>query len=205
MGPKLFVDFNDPLECVRSGVHAFDAIATANHTVAFPQHLDRIRDRNTAAEKEKMETSLKRAQNPTSTTRLSKRPFSCSSQSKSAPSAKTATTWQPSLSQASSSRDYAVYDGGRAASQQSDHQHVTSDTSGYEWQASSSNSWYGGRAASQQPGPRSNYYQSDYQSAYLQSPVNSSWYGYERKKDTESGNDPWHNWKPSDQWEEKKW
>ena len=179
--------------CIRGGVHEFDVIATANHTIAFPKHLDNIRDRNTAAEKEKKETaSLKRAKSPTSTTRLSKRPFSCSSQSKSAPSARTATTWQPTSSQASSSRDFAVYDGGCAASQQSDHQHVTSDTSGYEWQASSSNSWYGGRAASQQPGPRSNYYQSDYQSAYLQSPVNSSWNRYE-------------NWKSSEQWKEKKW
>ena len=117
IGPKLFVEINDPTECIQGGVHEFDVIATANHTIAFPKHLDRIRDRNTAAEKEKKETaSLKRAKSPTSTTRLSKRPFSCSSQSKSAPSARTATTWQPTSSQASSSRDFAVYDGGCAAS-----------------------------------------------------------------------------------------
>jgi hypothetical protein len=26
-----------------------------------------------------------------------------------------------------------------------------------------------------------------------------------KKKDTESGSDPWQNWKPSDQWKGKKW
>ena len=176
VGPKFFVNFDDPTDCVPRGVHAFDVIATANHTVAFPQHLDRIRDHNAAAEKDKLEISLKRAQNQTSTTRWSKRPNS----------------WQPSLSQASSSRDNAVNDGGRAASRQSDHQHVPSENSGYEWQTSSSNSWYGGRAASQQSGPQSSYLQSDHQTAYLQSPANSSWY--------------WHeNWKSSDEWKEKRW
>ena len=77
VGPKFFVNFDDPTGCVPSGVHAFDVIATANHTVAFPQHLNRIRDHNAAAEKDKLETSLKRAQNPTSTTRRSKQDKDC--------------------------------------------------------------------------------------------------------------------------------
>jgi hypothetical protein len=269
IGPKLFVEINDPTECIQGGVHEFDVIATANHTIAFPEHLDRIRDRNAVAEQEKKEAasrkrtssawpkeaakssrvasrqlvdgaaaptehnpkragahtakqyrestqlvknasspdalnvvlaSVRATSRPTSITRQPKRPYSCSSQSKSAPTAKAATPWQPTLSQASSSRD-----GGHAASQQPDPQPTASDTSNHDWRASSSHLWDGGRAASQQPDLRSSYYQSDYKSAYYQSSVKSSWYKYERKNDTESGSDPWHNWKPSDQWKEKKW
>ena len=174
VGPKFFVKFNDPTGCVPSGVHTFDVIATANYTVAFPLHLNRIRDFNAAAEKSKLETSHKRAPDSSSTTRWSKRPNS----------------WQHLESQASSSRDIAVNDGGRAASRQSDYQHVPSEN--YEWQASSSSSWYGGRAASQQSGHQASYSQSDYETAYLQSPANSTWF--------------WHeNWKKSDEWKEKRW
>ena len=129
-----------------------------------------------------------------------KRSLSCSSQSKAAPVAKAVYPWRPTLSQASSSRD-----GGHAASRQPDPQPTASDTSNHDWRASSSHLWDGGRAASQQPDLRSSYYQSDYKSAYYQSSVKSSWYKYEKKNDTESGSDPWHNWKPSDQWKEKKW
>ena len=174
VGPKFFVKFTDPTGCVPSGVHTFDVIATANYTVAFPLHLNRIRDFNAATEKSKLETSHKRAPDSSSTTRWSKRPNS----------------WQHLESQASSSRDIAVNDGGRAASRQSDYQHVPSEN--YEWQASSSSSWYGGRAASQQSGHQASYFQSDYETAYLQSPANSTWF--------------WHeNWKESDEWKEKRW
>ena len=120
--------------------------------VAFPLHLDRIREHNAATEKSKLETSHKRAPDSSATTRWSKRPNS----------------WQYLESQASSSRDNAVNDGGRAASRQSDYQHVPSENP-YEWQASSSSSWYGGRAASQQSGHQASYFQSDYDTAYLQS------------------------------------
>jgi len=175
VGPKFFVKFTDPTNTVPPGVHAFDVIATADYTVAFPLHLERIRKHNVAVEKSKSETSHKRAADSSSTTRWSKRPNS----------------WQQSESQASSSRDNAVNDGGRAASRQSDYQHVPSENP-YEWQASSSSSWYGGRAASQQSGHQASYFQSDYDTAYLQSPAKSTWF--------------WHeSWKESDEWKEKQW
>ena len=144
VGPKFFVKFTDPTNTVPSGVHAFDVIATANYTVAFPLHLERIRKHNVANEQSRLEVSNKRAAVPSSTMRWPKRPNS----------------WQHFESQASSSRDSAVNDGGRAASRQSDHQ--------------------------------ASYFQSNYDTAYPQSPANSTWFRRE-------------NWNESDEWKEKRW
>jgi hypothetical protein len=106
VGPKFFVKFTDPTNTVPAGVHAFDVIATANYTVAFPLHLERIRKHNVANEQSRLEVSNKRAAVPSSSTRWPKRPNS----------------WQHYESQASSSHDNTVNNGGRAASRQSDHQ-----------------------------------------------------------------------------------
>jgi hypothetical protein len=132
-----------------------------------------------------------------------KRSLSCSSQSKAAPVAKAVYPWRPTLSQASSSRD-----GGHAASQQPDLQPTASDTPDRDWRATSS--WDHGQVAlmnyvNQQPAHQPRYYQSDYQSAYFQGPAKPSSYKDERKNDTASGSDPWSNWKPSNQWKDKRW
>ena len=186
VGPKFFVKFTDPTNTVPPGVHAFDVIATADYTVAFPLHLERIRKHNIAAEISRLETSHKRASEPSSTTRRPKRP----------------NPWQQSESQASSSRDNAVNEAssltaGSATSSltaggSNPKGRYVSENLGYEWQTSSSSSWYGGRAASQQSGHQDSYSQSNYETAYLQSPANSTWF--------------WHeNWKESDEWKKKQW
>ena len=170
----------------------------------YRESTQRVKDASSINAVHEVLASVRAPSRSTSATNQpAKRSLSCSSQSKSAPVAKAVTPWRPTLSQASSSRD-----GGQAASQPPDLQPTALDTLNRDWRASSS--WDHGQVAlnnyvNQQPAHRSSYYQGDYKSAYFQGPAKSSSYKYERKDDTESGSDPWRNWKPSDQWKEKKW
>jgi hypothetical protein len=63
IGPKFFVEFVDTINNnEKAEVYAFDALATDNHRIAFPEHLYHIRERNEVAEKEKLDAnSRKRA------------------------------------------------------------------------------------------------------------------------------------------------